>query len=199
MQKVAIIGSGNIGHALAHQFARKRVDVRVANSRGPETLEPLRAELGESIVPVTLDEALAADIVIMAVPNGSVPEIAGRVPDWEGRILVDATNAIDFTDFSPKDLGGRLSSDIVAEAVPSARVVKGFNTLPAAILDADPAEPGGHRVLFLSGSDAQAKADVAALAETLGYAPLDLGRIDEGGRLAQFGGPLVVHSLIKQS
>ena len=194
----AIIGSGNIGKALAHQFARKNIEVRIANSRGPETVAALARELGNSVIPVTIDEALSADLVILAVPNPAVPEIADKVADWQGHILVDATNAIDYADFSPKDLGGRLSSDIIAEAVPSARVVKAFNTLPAAVLDADPVQDGGHRVVFLSGNDAAAKADVARLIADLGYAPLNLGRIDDGGRLAQFGGPLMVHSLIRQ-
>src|SRR5258708_20366580 len=126
----AIVGSGNIGRALAHQFARKGIEVRVANSRGPEQIAPLRQELGQSVIPATVDEALAADIVIMAVPNPAVPEIAGRVADWGGRILGDATNAINFYDFSPKDLGGRLSTDVLSHPRPTARVVKTFNPPP---------------------------------------------------------------------
>jgi predicted dinucleotide-binding enzyme len=195
----AIVGSGNIGRALAHQFARKGIEVRVANSRGPEQVAPLKQELGDSVIPATVDEALGAEIVIMAVPNTSVPEIAGRVADWGGRILVDATNAINFDDFSPKDLGGRLSTDIVADAVPTARVVKAFNTLPAAVLDAAPEQGGGKRVIFLSGSAPEARSEVAQLATDLGFAPIDLGRVDQGGELAQFGGPLALQNLIKQA
>jgi predicted dinucleotide-binding enzyme len=195
----AIVGSGNIGRALAHQFARKEIEVRVANSRGPEQVVPLRQELGDSVIPATVDEALGADIVIMAVPNASVPEIAGRVADWDGRILVDVTNAINFDDFSPKDLGGRLSTDIIADAVPTARVVKAFNTLPAAVLDAEPGEASGKRVIFLSGSAPDARSEVAQLATDLGFAPIDLGRVDQGGELAQFGRPLALQNFIKQS
>ncbi len=195
----AIIGSGNIGRALAHQFARKNIKVRVANSRGPDSLEPLRAELGQAILPSTVDEALQADVVIMAVPNASVTEIAGSAPDWGDRILVDATNAINFDDFSPKDLGGRLSTDIVAEAVPTARVVKAFNTVLASVLEVEPAQGDGNRVIFLSGNAPEARSEVARLATDLGFAPIDLGRVDEGGRLAQFGGPLAAQNLLRQS
>ena len=195
----AIVGSGKIGRALARQFARQNISVRVANSRGPQTIAPLREEFGDSIVPSTLDEALTADLVVMAVPFAAVPEIAGQAGDWRGRILVDATNAIDLTDFSPIDLGGKPSSEVIAEALPTARVVKGFNTLAAAVLEADPAADGGKRVIFLSGNSPDARSEVARLTDTLGFAAIDLGRTDEGGRLAEFGGPLVLQNLINRT
>ncbi len=194
----AIIGSGAIGTALARQFARKAVPVRIANSRGPASIAPLAMELGPSIQPIELAEALTSDIVILAVPFASVADTVANVPDWQGRIVIDATNAIDFSDFSPADLGGRASSDIVAGHVPGARLVKAFNTLPAAILASVPDVDDGHRTVFASSNDAEAAGTFAALAEALGFAPINLGRIDEGGRLAQFGGPLMVHNLIKQ-
>jgi len=195
----SIIGSGAIGTALARQFARKNISVRVANSRGPASIAPLAAELGSAIEPAALEEALAADVVILAVPFTAVADTVAAVADWQGRIVVDATNAIDFTDFSPADLGGELSSDIVAKKIPGARLVKGFNTLPAAILAAEPEVGGGRRTIFLSSNDAEASATAANLIDALGFAPLALGRIDEGGRLQQFGGALMVHSLIKQN
>jgi predicted dinucleotide-binding enzyme len=194
----AIIGSGAIGTALARQFARKAIPVRVANSRGPASITPLAAELGAAIEPATLEDALAADIVILAVPFAAVGETVAAVADWQGRIVIDATNAIDFSDFSPADLGGRLSSDIVATLLPGARLVKGFNTLPAAVLAAEPGAAGGRRTIFVSGNDADATAAVEGLVDALGFAPIALGRIDEGGKLQQFGGALMVHSLIKQ-
>jgi predicted dinucleotide-binding enzyme len=110
--------------------------------------------------------------------------------------VVDATNAIDFPAFTPKDLGGRLSTELVAETVPGARVVKAFNTLPAAVLAADPLKDGGHRVVFLSGNDADANKLVGNLAGSLGFSTINLGSLAQG-RLAQFGGPLMVHNLIK--
>lgn len=195
----AILGSGAIGTALARQFARKAIPVRIANRRGAASLAGFADELGASITPVSVSEALAADIVILAVPFTAVAETVAHIPDWGGRIVVDATNAINFANFTPADLGGRLSSDIIAEAVPGARLVKGFNTLPAAVLAAEPELAGGRRTVFLSSNDTEAADAVAALTEELGYAPIKLGRLDEGGRLQQFGGPLMVHSLIRQS
>ncbi len=197
MTTYAILGSGAIGAAVAGQFARKGIEVLLANSRGPETLADLAHDLGPSVVPATAQDALAADILILAVPYDSVRDAVHGAPAWNGRIVVDATNAIDFPAFTPRDLGGRLSTHIVAEAVPGARVVKAFNTLPAAVLAKDPQE-NGRRVLFLAGDDDSANAEVAGLIERLGYAPITLGRIAEGGRLQQFGGALMVHSLIKQ-
>lgn len=194
----AIIGSGAIGTALARQFARKAIPVRIANSRGPASIAALAQQLGPSIQPVDIHEALAADIVILAVPFAAVADAVAGVSNWAGRIVIDATNAIDFSDFSPADLGGRLSSDIVAGLVPGARLVKAFNTLPAAVLASEPDAGSGHRTVFASSNDPEAASAFAALAEALGFAPINLGRIDEGGRLAQFGGPLAVHSLIKQ-
>jgi predicted dinucleotide-binding enzyme len=193
----AIIGSGAIGGALATQFARKGIDVLVANSRGPASLADLAGTLGAAVTPVPVREALSADVVILAVPYRAIADVVGPTAGWEGRIVVDATNAIDFPAFKPSDLGGRLSSDIVAELVPGARVVKAFNTLPAAVLAREPEQDGGRRVVFVSGNDAEANAEVGALIERLGFAGIDLGKLAEGGRLQQFGGALMVHNLVK--
>jgi predicted dinucleotide-binding enzyme len=193
----AVIGSGAIGSAIARQFARKGIDLFVANSRGPASLDDLVAELGPSITAVSVPDAARADVIILAVPFTAVPEAVRDMPTWAGRIVVDATNAIDFPAFTPKDLGGRPSTEIVAEAVPGARVVKAFNTLPAAILAADPAQDGGRRILFVSGDNTPANAEIAELIERLGFAPITLGKVAEGGRLQQFGSPLVAQNLTK--
>ncbi|GLK82819.1 NADPH-dependent F420 reductase [Ancylobacter defluvii] len=194
----AIIGAGAIGTALARQFARKSIPVKIANSRGPDSLAPLVSELGANIQPAELSEALAADIVILAVPFTAVEDTVKAAGPWNGRIVVDATNAINFNDFSPADLGGRLSSEIVSEAVTGARLVKAFNTLPAAVLAQVPDGPSGRRTIFVSSNDAAASTTVAGLADSLGFAAIELGKLAEGGRLQQFGGALMVHSLIKQ-
>jgi predicted dinucleotide-binding enzyme len=86
---------------------------------------------------------------------------------------------------------------VVAENLRGARLVKAFNTLPAAVLAADPTEHGGHRVLFVSGNDAEANSKVAALVEILGFAAITLGKLAEGGLLQQFGGPLTLQNLVK--
>jgi predicted dinucleotide-binding enzyme len=195
----SIIGSGAIGSALATHFARVGIDVLVANRRGPDSLAELAGKLGPRIIPVTVQEALQADVVILALPFQAVAETLQNVRSWDGRIVVDATNAIDFPDFRPTDLGGRLSSEVIASTVPGARLVKAFNTLPAAVLAADPAANGGRRVLFVSGDDAAAVADVSGLIGRLGFAAIALGTIAAGGRLQQFGEPLVLQKLVKQA
>jgi 8-hydroxy-5-deazaflavin:NADPH oxidoreductase len=193
----SIIGSGNIGSAIARQFARKGINVAIANTRGPDSLGPLGDKLGHHIIPQTLEAALKADIVILAVPFSAVPVVARAGGDWTSKIVVDATNAIDFPAFTPTDLGGRPSSEVVAEKLRGARLVKAFNTLPAAVLAQDPTEGGGHRVLFISGNDAEANSEVASLAAKFGFAPITLGKLSEGGLLQQFGAPLAIQNLVK--
>ncbi len=183
----AILGSGAIGTALARRFAAGGIDVSLANTRGPESLAGLVGELGSLVKAVTVAEAHRADMVILAIPFDAVPDAVKGV-EWDGRIVVDATNAFDIPAFTPRDLMGRLSTQVVADSVPGARVVKAFNTLFAAVLGADPAVPGGRRVLFVSGDDIPARAAVVDLVELLGFAAVDLGSIAEGGRAQQFGG-----------
>ncbi len=194
---ISIIGSGAIGSALATRFAAKSLAVQIANRRGPESLGQLASVLAPHVHAVSVQEALAADLVILAIPFGAIPEAVAGIADWQGRIVVDASNAIDFPAFTPTDLGGRLSSTVVADFLPGARLVKTFNTLPAARLAADPATEGGRRVLFVSGDDAGANGEVRKLVERLGFAAIDLGPLAEGGRSQQFGGALVLQNLIK--
>lgn len=196
----AIVGSGNIGSAVAGHFARTGIDVAVAASRGPDTVAPLAQRLGSHVTPSEVSDALSADVVVLAVPFDAVRELVGQVPDWSGRIIVDATNAIDFQDFSPADLGGRASSDLVEEWAVGARVVKAFGHTWAKVLAREPEDGrGGRRVLFLSGNDPSANAEVAVLMERFGFEPIDLGRNDAGGLLQQFGGPLTTRSFISQA
>jgi len=196
--KYAIIGAGAIGSALAQQFARSRTEVAMATSRGPDAVEPLRRRLGSAIRPVEVSAALLADTVILAVPFEAVRGLVEQVPDWQQRIIVDATNAIDYSDFSAADLGGRPSSDLVAEWAANSRVVKAFGNTWAKVLARDPNTESGRRVAFLSGNDSAANAEVGSLAAHFGFEPIDLGRNDAGGSLHAFGGPLTGHSLISQ-
>jgi predicted dinucleotide-binding enzyme len=183
----AILGSGAIGSALARRFVAKNIDVAIANTKGPQSLAGLVSELGPFVRPVIASEALQADVVILAIPFDAVRDAVKGV-EWERRIVVDATNAIDFPAFSPRDLKGRLSTQIVADAVPGARVVKAFNTLAATILGADPVAHGGRRVLFVSSDDPSARLAIVDLVDRLGFAAVDLGGIAAGGRAQQFGG-----------
>ena len=197
MTTYAIIGSGAIGQAIASQFARKRVEVRLANAHGPESLAEVVQKLGDNVRAATLRDALAADVVFLAVPFAAIAAAVAGVDDWQGRIAVDCSNAIDFPAFTPTDLGGRASTHVVADSLPGARVVKACNTLPAAVLASPPDQHGGRRVLFVSSDVASASAELAALLERLGFAAVVLGTIAAGGLLQQFGGPLTVIDLAK--
>jgi 8-hydroxy-5-deazaflavin:NADPH oxidoreductase len=195
---IGIIGSGAIGAAVAQTLARVGIEATISNSRGPDSLKELVRELGPSIKAGTREEAARADIVIVAVNWTKLPAALADLPEWSGRILIDANNPIEAPLFKPVDLKGRVSSEVVADLVPGARVVKAFNHLRAEVLAADPRSGGGRRVLFYSGNDSAAKAEVAALIERIGFVGIDLGSLDVGGKLAQFpGGPLPNQNLIK--
>jgi predicted dinucleotide-binding enzyme len=114
--------------------------------------------------------------------------------------VIDAMNVASMgpTGFATLDLGGRPSSEVVAEHLPGARVVKAFNTLTAAVLASDPQQSGGRRVMFMSGADRDAKATVARLIEQLGFAPIDLGDFETGRQVQQFpGGALAAINLVR--
>ena len=176
--KYAIIGSGKIGTALARIFARKNIEVAITNSRGPETLASLRQELGSSIVPQSLQDACQAEIIFLAVPFSAHKDVAKQFKKWNGKIVVDAMNALHT---APEQLDGLLSSELVSKAFAGARLVKAFNHLPAAQLGTNPTLSGQRQVVFVSSDDVDASAIVAALATQLGFAPVELGRLDQGG------------------
>ena len=188
--QLGIIGAGRIGQAMARTAQRAGRTVVVSNSRGPDSLTSVVSALGPGVSAGTVEQAAAASTVVLAVPWSQVPE-AVRGLDWRGQIVIDATN-----DFDPGDLNGRTSSEIVADLVAPAPVVKTANTLVAALLASDPHEAGGRRVIFLSGDDTNAKAEVVALFEDAGFSPIDLGGLSTGGRMQQVGGPLSGVNLI---
>jgi predicted dinucleotide-binding enzyme len=195
---IGIIGAGNIGLAVAKTLSRAGIAATIANSRGPASLTEAVAVLGPTIKARTREQAAAADIVVIAVNWSKLPAAVAGLPAWDGRIVIDANNPIEAPLFKPVDLHGRISSEMVAEFVKGARLVKAFNHLRADILASDPRADGGRRVLFYSGDDSVAKADVGALIDRLGFAGIDLGPLALGGRLAQFpGGPLPNQNLVK--
>ena len=195
---IGIIGSGAIGTAFARTLSRAGVEAIISNSRGPDSLADLVRELGPSIKAGTREEAARADIVFVAVNWTRLPAAMADLPDWKGRIVIDANNAIEAPLFKPVELGGRASSEAFADLVPGARVVKAFNHLRAELLATDPRSNGGRRVLFYSGNDTTAKSEVASLIERLGFAGIDLGTLAIGGKLAQFpGGPLPNQNFVK--
>ena len=195
---IGIIGSGAIGAAFARTLARSGIEAIISNSRCPDSLTELVRELGPTIKAGTREEAARADIVFVAVNWTKLPAALAGLPEWSGRIVIDANNPIEAPLFKPVDLKGRVSSEVFADLVPGARVVKAFNHLRAEVLAADPKSDGGRRVLFYSGNDSAAKAEVAALIDSIGFVGIDLGSLAIGGKLAQFpGGPLPNQNLIK--
>ncbi len=195
---IGIIGSGAIGTAFARTLARAGIQATISNSRGPDSLKEVVHELGPSIRASKREEAARADIVFVAVNWTKLPAALAGLPDWGGRILIDANNPIEAPLFRPVDLKGRVSSEIFADLVPGARVVKAFNHLRAEVLASDPRAEGGRRVLFYSGNDNAAKAEVAGLIDRIGFFGIDLGSLAVGGKLAQFpGGPLPNQNLVK--
>ena len=181
----AIIGFGNIGQALAKAFARSGIEVSVATTRDPESFASAAAAIGPEIIPTTLAEAVKADIVFLAVRYESHGDVAKALPSWKGKTIIDVTNAYGV---SPEELGGQPSSTAVAQAFTGAKLVKGFNHLVAAVLAQDPAVHGGRRVVFLASDDDAAAAEIGALAENLGFSPIKLGGLSEGGLLVQARG-----------
>jgi predicted dinucleotide-binding enzyme len=193
----AIIGFGKIGHALAKAFARKDIEVSVATTRDPASFAADAAAIGPTIIPRTLAEAVKADVVFLAVRFESHREVATALPDWQGKTVIDAMN----TQAPPEELGGLPSAAFVAKAFTGARLVKGFNHLGAATLAQDPAVHGGRRVVFLASDDEAAGEEIGGLAEKLGFAPIKLGGLSEGGLLVQARGKswgrLIFQDLVK--
>ena len=190
----AIIGFGKIGQALAKAFARSGIEVSVATTRDPESFASAAAAIGPEVVPTKLADAVKADIIFLAVRFEMHPDIAKALPSWQGKTIVDVTNAYGVP---PEELGGQPSSKFVAQAFSGGRLVKGFNHLAAAVLDRNPAVHGGRRVVFLASDDDAAAAKIGALAEDLGFAPIKLGGLSEGGMLVQARGNSWGHLIFK--
>ena len=194
----AIIGFGKIGQALAKTFARNGIEVSVATTRDPESFASAAAAIGPEIIPKKLAEAVKADIVFLAVGYRSHRDVAKALPSWTGKTIVDVTNAYGVPD---DELGGQPSSRVVAQAFTGARLVKGFNHLGASVLGQDPAGHGGRRVVFLASDDDGAAAEIGSLAENLGFSPIKLGGLSEGGLLVHgrgnSWGQLIFKDLVK--
>jgi len=191
MNDVGIIGAGRIGQAMARTALRAGRSVTIANSRGPESLASVVSALGDGVSAATVQEAATAGIVVIGVPWPRVQQALEGL-EWSGQIVIDATN-----DFAPNDLNGKTSSEVVAGLVRGARVVKAANALGAAVLGSDPHEGGGQRVIFLSGDDGDAKAEVISLFEDAGFFAIDLGALVTGGAMQQLGAPLSGVNLIR--
>jgi len=193
----SIVGTGNVGQTLASFFAKAGVEVALANTRGPEAVEPIAKQLGGKIVASSFDEALEAEIIFFAVQFLSFKDVGSVKPDWTGKIVIDVTNAAFLPqEVQDRELQGRLSSEVNAGRVPGAKLVKAFNQLPMQVLSS-PVPDGGKRVVFISSDHENASAKVAGLAGALGFAPIEVGKIGEGGRLIQAKNALAFQDLIR--
>ena len=175
----------SFGQALAKAFARKGVEVAIASRRSTEALAPVAKAIGQTIIPKSLQDAVKADIIILAIPFGTQKEVAKAAESWQGKIVIDVTNAYGV---APEELGNLPSSVVISQAFPGAKLVKAFNSLAAEVLAQDPNVKGGKRVVFLSSDDEGGAAQVATLVEQLGFAPVHLGKLAEGGLLIQARG-----------
>ncbi len=211
---IGIIGSGALGASVARVLAKNGIAATIANSRGPESLAALVAELGSTITAGTVAEAASADIVLAAIRWTDAEAVLSALPAWNGRIVIDGTNPVAFLDpnsddandpsnplaaygIKAIDLAGKDSSAVLSSYVAGARVVKAFNHLDVNVL-AEPHVADGKRVLFYSGDDVAAKADVRALIEAMGFYPVDLGSLAVGGPLASLPfGALAAQNFIK--
>jgi predicted dinucleotide-binding enzyme len=141
-----------------------------------------------------LAKAFARKGIEVSVATTRDPDVAKALPSWQGKTIIDVTNA---HGVPPEELGGQPSSKFIAQAFGGARLVKGFNHLIAATLDQDPGVRGGRRVVFLASDDDAAAAEIGALAENLGFSPIKLGGLSEGGLLVQARGNSWGHLIFK--
>jgi predicted dinucleotide-binding enzyme len=190
--QIGILGSGNIGGNVARLFARAGHHVRIANSRGPQSLAGLVAEIGSNAQATTGQGAVdASDIIVIAVPWTKREEALGEIEGWDDKIVVDAMNAYT-EDFEIEDLGKKTSTEFIRALVPGARVVKAFNTIYYKRLASEGAPKGtkGRLAIPVASDDAGAKRVVMELIDEIGFDPVDNGPLVEGGRKQQPGSPI---------
>lgn len=184
--KIGIIGAGNIGGTAARLLAKAGHEIAIANSRGPETLTDLVAEIGENAQAVTAEDAARfGEIVFVSVPLGKINELpTGGI---DGKIVIDSNNYYPERDgeIAELDSGETTSSELLAAHLKGANVVKAFNTIWVEHLKTQgntelPVDQ--RRVIFVAGDDAAAKKIVSDLIEEIGFAAYDTGSLSEGGK-----------------
>jgi 8-hydroxy-5-deazaflavin:NADPH oxidoreductase len=190
--KIGFIGAGAVAQSIAAFAIKAGHEVVLSSRRGPEASNDIVARLGPQASAATVREVARLDVVVLAVPWPQVESALNDLPNWNRRILVDATNP--FEQYEPTlvlaDLGGKGASEIVAAHAPGARVVKAFNAIRMEHFDRGGEARGGRRVIFVSGDDVDAKGTIGGLVRELGFYPVDLGGLVVGGRMQQAGGPL---------
>jgi len=181
--KIGIIGSGNIGGALARLCIKAGHEVALSNSRGPLSLRDFVYELGGSLHPIDVDGAIVyGEIVFVAIPWRSLDSLP--VFNVPGKIIIDTTNPFK-TDGSLYDLK-EISSTKVLQHFTDGYIVKAFNTIRAANLATKgdvKLATAERRVIPFAGDDKKAKDKVRTLIEQFGFGPLDTGTLEEGCRI----------------
>src|SRR5258708_37874320 len=172
---IGIIGAGNIGQAVAKHLASAGSPASIANNRGPGSLSSILQKLGAGITAAEMKVAAKADIVFLAVPWSAYEDAVAGLPPWGGRIVIDAMNAASIgpEGLRPFDLGGRASSQIVADRLTGARVYKAFNTLAAAALASAPHADGGRRWVFVAAADPCAEQESGHILRVRGCASVE--------------------------
>jgi predicted dinucleotide-binding enzyme len=194
--KIGIIGSGNIGATVAHLFAKAGHQVEISNSRGPVSLKALVQSISSNNVTASTPEAAVrfAQVVLLAIPWRKRHELPPS-DLFKGKIVIDAMNPYS-ENFEVIDLGNSTSSEEVRKQLPSARLVKAFNTMYYETLRTGGSKSEDERlVLFVAGDDADAKGVVSRLIEEIGFTPVDTGSLREGGRKQQPGSSIYNHRM----
>lgn len=194
--KIGFIGAGNIAQAVGAQLVKVGHDVMISNSRGPDSLTAVTTPPG--LTAGTVEQAADHEVVFLAVPWSKVPGAMRAAGSLTDSILVDTTNPLEAPTFTKADLGGRTSSEVVADLVPDAQVIKAFNHMTPESYGEGPTAGGGRKLLFHSSDHADAHIVIAALIESLDYTPINLGTLAAGGALHEFpGGPLPARTFIE--
>jgi hypothetical protein len=190
-KQIGIVGSGNIGRTLAELGVEAGHEIVISNSRGPESLSTLVADLGGRACAGTVEDAATfGDIVVEAIPFGAYRDLPADA--LAGKIVVSASNYYPNRD-GEIEFDGHSQTELVAAHLRDARVVKAFNTMHWETLrdEARPTAPASERlVLFLAGDDAEANAVVGELIAEIGFTPIDTGSLAEGGRKQEPGSPI---------
>ncbi len=194
--QIGIIGAGHIGGTAAELFTQAGHEVALSNSRGPETLQDQIEALGPNAQAMTAEEAAQfGEVVMEAIPFGNYQDLPTEGVD--GKVFISASNYYPERD-GEINFDGHTQTELVAQHLSGARVVKAFNTIYWEHLrdQGDPSKPlEQRRVVPLAGDDEAAKSVVAELLEELGFAPLDLGSLREGGRQMEPGQPIYTNNL----
>ena len=198
--EIGTIGAGDFAQAFAKRALTAGHNVKLSNSRGPESLREVVNRLGPGAMAATKEEAAACEMVLLAVPWDNVPETLASLPKWKNQILIDGTNPFhgQARNFTPANVGNLSTSQVVAALAPGARVVKALNNMIVPNLEADPVLNGARRVAFISADDAGAKKRVETLLKALGYSVVDLGNLRDGGLVQQAGGPLAGRDFLER-